>query len=381
MLLLLLLSASLLSGCGGSVDPDKPKDSAIPLTDYLLIRSDTSDTTVLKNVLSIKNAVESRFGGTMLSKTDWSADIESGEKSRNEILVGNTDRPESKKAYDELKGKTGYILRSDNDQIVIAASTKKLLSKAVEVFILNYIDRAKDGYLPSDFNMVNYDASLCVLGETNRELTLVIPKNASDAVSLAAERLAMRIETLFGIAPSVQKTGGFSDTVVVKCSSVSTQLVKKVLDSKNSWKICTDGEVLTILGTGDIELISAMATLDRLLAETVDYNFDDLPLMFFDRALVLNNLWDHTFPDVIGGAYVGTEAISALDTCSYFEKVSAEEYKFWQDLLMKTGKFTTLAVSQNGDGFSVRNNALGKDLIITYDLSNELLTVTEKVNN
>ena len=56
-----------------------------------------------------------------------------------EILIGDTDRPESARAIADLKGENEYILRIDGNKIVLVASSNKALIAGAEYFVSEYL--------------------------------------------------------------------------------------------------------------------------------------------------------------------------------------------------------------------------------------------------
>ena len=62
-----------------------------------------------------------------------------------EILIGNTDRPESARAIADLKSENEYILRMDGNKIVLVASSNKALIVGAEYFISEYLSDGMTG--------------------------------------------------------------------------------------------------------------------------------------------------------------------------------------------------------------------------------------------
>ena len=56
-----------------------------------------------------------------------------------EILIGDTDRPESDRAIADLKGENEYIVRVDGNKLVLVASSNKALIAGAEYLISEYL--------------------------------------------------------------------------------------------------------------------------------------------------------------------------------------------------------------------------------------------------
>ena len=93
------------------------------------------------------------FEADVLNSSDAANEVE------YEILIGRTNRKESKRAYDALtsfranNGKD-FIIRMDGKKLVIAANTDYSLQLAVDYFMANYCKTDKDS-VPSNLNYIS----------------------------------------------------------------------------------------------------------------------------------------------------------------------------------------------------------------------------------
>ena len=94
--------------------------------EYTVVRSDTSDDSI-KALASDMRTVISDFCGSQLKiGTDY------GTKSQYEILIGDTNRTESKNAMKGL-GLSDYVIKLDGTKIVIASGSTAALKAAINV--------------------------------------------------------------------------------------------------------------------------------------------------------------------------------------------------------------------------------------------------------
>lgn len=168
------------------------------IADYTIVRGDEANNEVLKQALNIRSSICRKYNRNVISSTDWDADSD-GANENYEILVGVTNRPESRRAYEELQGKQGYILRSDGNKIVIAATSKSQLEKAVNIFVFNYLDNAPEGYLPKEFEEVSEAPERMLLLNESNEISMVLPENASKLLILATQTFSDSFAEQYGI--------------------------------------------------------------------------------------------------------------------------------------------------------------------------------------
>lgn len=156
-LLALLMCGSLLVAC---VDPapapddekepedsEKPSEQVEPIvlatggeSPYIIVRSDrtNSSDTETKLCIKVSTAIMAVSDVQIGLTTDYE-DTEGEFADRYEILIGNTTRPESLAAMQELTDENSYIIRVVGNKIVIAAKKDGPLEEAVAYFLSTYV--------------------------------------------------------------------------------------------------------------------------------------------------------------------------------------------------------------------------------------------------
>lgn len=137
-ILILLLLALILTGC----DTDAPPSGQLPplaengAANYAVVRPDLATKEQVKPALLVREALEAVTGAKFEIKTDWEKPTPSAEElsARYEILVGDTNRPESKAAKEKLTGEDEYIIEVIGNKVVITASSDRALQSAAEYF-------------------------------------------------------------------------------------------------------------------------------------------------------------------------------------------------------------------------------------------------------
>ena len=116
-------------------------------TEYKIIRSATASENCISAVLKLNNNFLSKFGSNCNDLSDW--DNSAGrdgivENSEYEILIGYTNRKESRDAYAQIENKEdSYIIKAVNNKLVIIGNTDYVTNMAIDAFILRYINSAE----------------------------------------------------------------------------------------------------------------------------------------------------------------------------------------------------------------------------------------------
>ena len=115
------------------------------VANFTIVRSDLATSEQARPAVLVREALESVTGAKFAIKTDWEKPMPSQQElsSRYEILVGDTNRAESKQAKEKLVGDDEFIIETIGHKLVIAANSERALKSAAEHFCL-YI-----GYDPS----------------------------------------------------------------------------------------------------------------------------------------------------------------------------------------------------------------------------------------
>lgn len=138
-----------LIACSNSKDTDTPATEEVLTiladgkSDYTIVRPDKITTVALDAVTTLRSAFTEKFGAEPDIESDWIRKGEEVPVGTKEILIGNTNRPESAKALEELK-EEGFLIKVYGERIAIVASGDAFLVNAVEYFIKTYITPATD---------------------------------------------------------------------------------------------------------------------------------------------------------------------------------------------------------------------------------------------
>ena len=183
---LLIMAAMLFTACdsssdGGDTTVTTPADTTTPAEqveettpapvetertlaskdgcEYPVLRSEFGDDMLTQASINLKNALVAKLGDNAVPvlNTDWIKGVRRGQYTSvegKEILIGNTNRTESRDALAEL-GENEYVVRWSGEKLVIIGSSDYATNAAVDAFIEQCINSAEGDKLalPLDLNI------------------------------------------------------------------------------------------------------------------------------------------------------------------------------------------------------------------------------------
>ena len=148
---LLLALTLLFSACAPAVTPEG--SDAVPDTEpaepfvilengasaFVIIRSDSMDERALQPLLDLRKTIKEKYSVEIPIKSDWSRDNKENETVTSdetvlEILVGDTNRPESAAAREGLSV-NDYVIRAVGNKIVIVGGCDLMTARAIKDFL------------------------------------------------------------------------------------------------------------------------------------------------------------------------------------------------------------------------------------------------------
>ena len=107
-------------------------------TEYVVVRSDTAanNSAAVRGTVKLRNAVKEAADADIRLTTDWVKRGDPVPEGTKEILVGDTNRPESAQAAEGL-GKNEYVIKVIGDRIVIYGTTEEATNLAMEHFLID----------------------------------------------------------------------------------------------------------------------------------------------------------------------------------------------------------------------------------------------------
>jgi hypothetical protein len=157
ILLVMALIIPLFASCKNTSGAQQPPDTDAAsepgrLSGYVVVRGDASPQATTQAAVKLRRAIADASGEDIEITTDYVKDPSDIPVTAKEILVGDTNRAESKKAAEGL-GEYDYIIKLDGERLVINGGSDAAVGKAVDRFIADHIDiNAKTINIPEGLN-------------------------------------------------------------------------------------------------------------------------------------------------------------------------------------------------------------------------------------
>ncbi len=314
----------------GETTPQSPEatNPTPEMTEVILNNKDT-----LYTIISSENApaeiesIASGFWKSMFTASitnklkidvDWVQKIEDADNDNYEILIGDTNRPESAEAKKLLKTYLDYAILVRDNKIAIVANTPERLTAAVDHFnsqlsvtdgTLKYAGMSSIVDIWDKYEYTNM--SIC--GNPISEYTIVLSKDASDSEKNIANELVNIVATKSGVllnvvdesAPAVEK-----EIIIGKTSRPETSATIE------GGKLMTVGKKLVIVSEKafyysslEKELINMIADKKGIIAEGLDYSVANSALDFF---------LENTYASGLINEPMNLGVLALLSSCEYF---------------------------------------------------------------
>lgn len=163
--MVMLMLAGMLLSCGGSKEPaatNAPVQDGVGIyvngaTEYKIVRGQRSSEEVKWLMSELLDAMKDRLGTAPLVGDDWVKDEAALEEDACEILLGDTNRPESAKLKESLPDENSYAISVKGKRVYIVAASDRVLNEAVSVFIEEIVmknDQKGNLYLSKDYHLI-----------------------------------------------------------------------------------------------------------------------------------------------------------------------------------------------------------------------------------
>lgn len=104
------------------------------LRDYVLVRTDGQRPLLIEAATIINDAVKDVFGYSIKLNNDWLDEIGGEKPAEFEILIGDTNRPESSEVLDTLVSDGNYAIKAVGKKLVIVGKTDLATRAAAKLF-------------------------------------------------------------------------------------------------------------------------------------------------------------------------------------------------------------------------------------------------------
>lgn len=185
----------------GTNDNTTPRDIVITKensNEYTFVRSwkasDKLKTTLAERFRPLMEKLKDENGKSLKISDDFVEDEKNIPAVANEIVVGDTNRPDGKKLLEGLCEKD-YLIKYENGRIFILGGSDDATLKALDLFFKDYVnkDTGEIRFTDKLDVLMKYDypiASVSIDGVDIRKYTVVVPEKCDLYTTYAAENLS-----------------------------------------------------------------------------------------------------------------------------------------------------------------------------------------------
>ncbi len=201
-LFLAVITVLTMAGCnatGDATTTTAPETTAAPVTEppkviktvvangaseYAIIRGDSASESDIAQAVRLRAAIEEATGASLTLGTDWIKRDTEVPATGLEIVVGDTNRPQTVEARSTVLRERDFGIFFTGDRVTIVGGSDEATTRAVDYFLANCIDAAaktisfEEGY--TYIEAYQYPLGNVTLdGVSLREFTIVTPANAT----------------------------------------------------------------------------------------------------------------------------------------------------------------------------------------------------------
>ena len=196
-------------------------------SDFVVTRSEYGDQMLTTASINLKAAIEAKSWVSPILKTDWDRSIprnEYAEVAGKEILIGNTNRVESRDALAALEAET-FVIKWMGEKLVIIGADDYATKNAVAYFIENYVNTAEGDELivPADTHYIG-QASLRKIDMAEGSELRIMTFNIAGTSKEYDNRKDHIITTILDYLPDVvgfQESNKATHTDILRSSAIA----------------------------------------------------------------------------------------------------------------------------------------------------------------
>lgn len=370
--LCLVMLAALLAGCrrpsssddpdissgGGSTDTAQPESGLlIDIGKYTIIRSSTGLTNeLLSAVIQLRNDIERLTGGSIGMEVDGQSDPSD---EACEILIGNTNRPQSAEVLATVDG-NGYTIRRVGNKIVIVGTNDAITADAVEYFYSSYVQPGAVGegfFIPEELDVSKTDYRFIDLIRDGKCLYDVVYNDGLDSTLDDKNKRDYQVQLSMNVREKIVKLTGAD-------AGISTDWVKRGTDTStlceiligttsrdesaevragyaaNEYGFKVMGNKIVVTGWNEQSIGYAVNLFMQFLAEsTVEAEDGTKSIRFLDgteRKKAVSG-WTVDIPEYEGGTLEGCVTCNNDQIEYYYTGTTADEYRAYRQKLESAG--------------------------------------------
>ena len=329
LVLSLILCVTVLSACGTS---NSSAAVSLPSTAdeegrfiYSVIRGDASSDVIGDAAKNLRTAIKENYGYKVTMAKD---SVVEAANSPYEVLIGNTNRPESQQALKVLTDSRSnnsydFIIKVINNKICIQATTDEMVSTATDWFINTFCQKVEDwSLLKTDYEFLYQPdvktVDCFVAGQNLGFFTVVKPLDMSYIIGMEVEEL-IKYFSLNGLNMDYIEEIDEECEYELLIGNTSREESKSVAVEGENYVIKVIGKKLVVKGGSDLATYRAVKYLVDSVKES-----SKQPINWTD-GYVVNGKYDETeeniytlnFVDEFEGSRVNTDVWGDYNSANY----------------------------------------------------------------
>lgn len=228
--------------------------------EYTLVYSDNVSETVSDAFLDLNRAISEKYNVDLKVNSDFVDSEDEIPNAAQEILIGNTNRKESRERFEKLRV-NDYFVGMVGDRLVIIGGSDEYTVKAIEYFKEYFL--ADDGFMRPEIEYTyRYDYLIDYLtigGVGASEYTIVLGEGLSDEDKRMVDELRGQIADICGVDIPVVNSYAEESVYEILIGDTKREETSKRLE-ENTYAIEQTDSKLAIYGNGKHSISYAIRT-------------------------------------------------------------------------------------------------------------------------
>ena len=273
-----------------TVELTEAPPASVSLEGYKIIRPSKSSDSLVASAVNLRRTLDEVAEGISISD-DWVKSADQIPTEALEILIGETNRPESADVLAELLV-DDYAIKyfPESGRIVICGGSDAATLKAIDHFVEFCLNGGEIESTLSFFSAGQYAVTECLLcGEAIENYTLVIPNNADADERYAAELITNQIreKTGKGLVTVKESDAPAGKQILIGNTSKTPAEFTSLKGSEAGYVIGTSGDNVVLCGNGGLVVKAARTLVDDLFPkgeDKVSLSLDAAKILPFEKA-------------------------------------------------------------------------------------------------
>ena len=373
-----------------STELPEPEGFKINVAEYTIVRPLKPSSSTLAAAVDLKKQIDRLTGDDIKISDDWVSDVSQIPGDAREILVGVTNRNDSKTSLNVIEG-TKFSIRISGNRIIITASNDTLLEAAVRHFIDTYVSptaRAGRFYLPENLNFISDEyPTISLVSSGVTQYSIIYPGGANDAAKSEYITLGETFKKLTGTAIIVgtdilSKAGSYDsksyEILLGDTGHPETAEAMGML-KPDEYGIFSIGNKIVVCGRTRASSVLAVRKFISLLESSAIKGEDgkvSINLVYSKPLIYKNSEYSMDIPEfsagVLDGAYDCGEGVLGM----YYTCVKQTDFEKYCALVEAEGFIMTYSHTASKNTFKTYTDGDTR-FYITYSQSDYVRIITE----